>query len=382
MTRNNKFIFRLAACIYLISIAILAFWPFKPAHLCFRKKIIWDSKDQAIIIKPCSAVSSVNLPLDLWQNFKKGKEITIEVKLMTQTNNQGGPARIVTYSEDKLHRNFTLGQQNDALVFRLRTTRTDLSGVRPHLFAHGIFSPGKKQHIAVTYDGKHEKIYLNGKLYKSFSFLKGTFANWSPHCNFILGDEYTSMRSWHGRLYLVAIYDRSLSALEILHNYLADSSEKYKRTEKGLVGFYDFSEKPGNFIYDKSPAGFCGTLSKIRYRSFISSLFSNVKTNYFFNDMVMNVVAFLPISFLIFYNFPPETQKNGIYMKIYGLPVLTGFLVSISIEYLQQFLFYRNTNIWDVIYNVGGTIIGAVIFHFFTGLGIIKGKKAHGRVKA
>ncbi len=364
MGKNKKFLFRLTAYIYLTSVAILAFWPFKTAHLCFKKKIIWDKKDEGIVIKPCSAVSSLHLPLNLYRTFKKGKEITIEVKLMTQTNNQGGPSRIVTYSEDKRHRNFTLGQEQDALIFRLRTTRTDLSGITPHIVMPNFFSPGKKQYISVTYDGRNEKIYLDGKLRRSYSTLKGTFANWSPYCNFILGDEYTSMRNWHGRLYLVAIYNRALSGREILHNYLSDFSPKYKRTQKSLVGFYDFSEKSGNFIYDKSPAGLCGTLSKVRYRPFISSLFSNLSTNYFFYDMIMNVVGFLPVSFLIFFNFPPENQKKNIYVKIYILPVFTGFLLSISIEYFQQFLFYRNPNLWDVIYNVGGTIIGAFILHF------------------
>jgi hypothetical protein len=76
---------------------------------------------------------------------------------------------------DPYQRNFTLGQENDSLILRLRTSDSDLNGVYPHFRANKVFEPGKKQHITVSYDGKLEKLYVDGKLREISSRLKGNF---------------------------------------------------------------------------------------------------------------------------------------------------------------------------------------------------------------
>ena len=61
---------------------------------------------------------------DLLTACRKSNELSVEAVIRPDRLDQTGPARIVTFSSDSGNRNFTLGQQNDSLVFRLRTPST------------------------------------------------------------------------------------------------------------------------------------------------------------------------------------------------------------------------------------------------------------------
>jgi hypothetical protein len=66
---------------------------------------------------------------------------------------QEGPARILSYSIDPMHRNFMVGQEGENLVFRLRTPATDPNGTRIPLIVPGVFSSTAKRDIVITYSG-------------------------------------------------------------------------------------------------------------------------------------------------------------------------------------------------------------------------------------
>lgn len=51
--------------------------------------------------------------------------------ITTSDLEQSGPARIVTFSNNHLNRNFTLGQHEEEFVFCLRIPKTGLNGLNP-----------------------------------------------------------------------------------------------------------------------------------------------------------------------------------------------------------------------------------------------------------
>ena len=73
-------------------------------------------------------------------------ELGLEAVIRTHDLNQKGPARIVTFSSGASSRNFTLGQDKDKLVFRLRTSRTG----RYHAFDLGRIEADKIYHVVVS----------------------------------------------------------------------------------------------------------------------------------------------------------------------------------------------------------------------------------------
>jgi glycopeptide antibiotics resistance protein len=83
------------------------------------------------------------------------------------------------------------------------------------------------------------------------------FRMWDSSFPFQLANEATLDRPWLGRIYLVAIYNRGLSATEIATNYRSgfstDATEK--RVKNGLVALYTFAEGGGEIVHDVSGAG-------------------------------------------------------------------------------------------------------------------------------
>ena len=72
--------------------------------------------------------------------------------------------RILTFSRDPYHRNFTIGQEGGALEFRLRTPATDLNGRDPATRTTEILEPGESFFVAATYDGFVSHVFVDGKL--------------------------------------------------------------------------------------------------------------------------------------------------------------------------------------------------------------------------
>ena len=154
-------------------------------------------------------------------------------------------------------RNFTLGQEFDSLILRLRTTESDENGLYPHFRVDKTFEPGKKYYITVTYDGISEKLYVNGKLREISSALEGTFSSWDPKSFFLIGNEYTGDRLWLEKIYLVALYNRALADEEIYQNYKdvrsSDTTVIGSRQKHiGLVRPYTFSEGKGDVVYNQA----------------------------------------------------------------------------------------------------------------------------------
>ena len=145
--------------------------------------------------------------------LQKGNAMTLEVVLATGDLRQSGPARIVSFSEDGYHRNFTLGQERNRLVLRLRAKGTDENG-RDLEQTFGEVAAGREYHVVVTYAPGDLRAYVDGREVLRTDRIKGDFSNWAP-MHFVLGDEWSDTRDWKGSLSAVGIWPRALTAEEI-----------------------------------------------------------------------------------------------------------------------------------------------------------------------
>lgn len=144
---------------------------------------------------------------------RKSGQLTIEALITPDHLKQNGPARAVTFSSNAGERNFTLGQQGDRLVLRLRTPSTGNNGVNPEVSLCRV-AAGRPQHVAVTYRPGETVCYLDGKQVYRGRDVQGDLSNWSPQ-HLLLGDEWDGGRDWAGAIEGVAIFSRALGAEEI-----------------------------------------------------------------------------------------------------------------------------------------------------------------------
>jgi hypothetical protein len=92
--------------------------------------------------------------LRLSQGLLKSSQLTLCATVASDLRKQGGPARIVTLSGGTSRRNFTLAQEGENLVFRLRTPLVGENGTQPELESRGNFSATDMQTHIITYDGQ------------------------------------------------------------------------------------------------------------------------------------------------------------------------------------------------------------------------------------
>ena len=148
-------------------------------------------------------------------------EITIEAWVKPGSDDQGGPARIVTCSIDGSNRNFTFAQDNaipaNGYQVRLRTTATNANGSDPRIEAANTLIMGEISKLAYTRNEAEEAIfYVNGEQRDSKA-IPGDFSNWVPEHQMAIGHEINmeGERSWLGEIYLIAIYNVALTQDEI-----------------------------------------------------------------------------------------------------------------------------------------------------------------------
>lgn len=100
----------------------------------------------------------------LAERLEEAGTFTIGLFVATAAPIQKGPARIVSNSLDPLHRNVTLGQDQDSLAIRIRTPMSGEGGAPPQLLVPSVFSaetsPG---HIIVTYDQPIVRAYTESQ---------------------------------------------------------------------------------------------------------------------------------------------------------------------------------------------------------------------------
>jgi glycopeptide antibiotics resistance protein len=122
----------------------------------------WLSPNGLLVEKETILISTEPARKLSADRFSAHSELTVEVWVAPADLSQGGPARILSYSKDPYHRNFTLAQQGGNIVFRLRTPVSGLNGINPELRTRNQPLSSGIQHLVVTYHEGIETLYLDG----------------------------------------------------------------------------------------------------------------------------------------------------------------------------------------------------------------------------
>ncbi|MBN1670862.1 MAG: FecR domain-containing protein [Kiritimatiellae bacterium] len=146
------------------------------------------------------------------------------------------PLRIATISRDESVRNITFGQGTghtaSRFMGRLVTTESGPSG-KGQLYTpfntvkrklhHFVFTRRADGAIAIFVDGRATPTSAGpiGKADTPCASVGGDFSNWDPTMPLALANELNGGRPWLGSYYLVALYDRALTAAEAARHYRA-----------------------------------------------------------------------------------------------------------------------------------------------------------------
>ena len=119
---------------------------------------VWSSTAGLVIERP-TTISTVKPPIELINAIAATGRFSVEVIFRTADLDQSGLGRIVSMSDDPYLRNFMIGQINRGLQVRVRNEVAGINGFYPKLDgAEPILDLGV-QHVIVTYDGRHTRLY-------------------------------------------------------------------------------------------------------------------------------------------------------------------------------------------------------------------------------
>ncbi len=115
-------------------------------------------------------------------------------------------------------------------------------------------------HVAGTYDGDSVKVFINGiqqgSLYMPTGMVPGTAYPW--RFGRLSDPSQAQTRYWSGQIDEVRIWNRSLTASEILARY---DHHLDPAQETGLVGYWRFNDGNGTTVTDQTSNGNNGTLA-------------------------------------------------------------------------------------------------------------------------
>lgn len=157
-------------------------------------------------------------------------EYTVEAWVVPANVTQEGPARIISYSAGTDGRNFTLGQTLYNYNHLHRSSSTDGNGEPAHSTADDDEDlQATEQHVVVTFDPENgRRIYVDGLFTDDLDETEpGNLNDWDDSYALVLGNEASNDRPWAGKVRLLAIHNRALSAEQIKQNFDAGVGEKY-----------------------------------------------------------------------------------------------------------------------------------------------------------
>lgn len=145
-------------------------------------------------------------------------QFTVELQFISHNADVSGPARIASSSQDWSKRNWTIGQEKNQLVLRLRTRTNGENGSETQLNL-GEIQPGKPYHLVVSYLPGSTIWSLNGKVGMSQG-LTDKIDNWAPY-HLIFGDEHSGERKWYGEVQGFHTYAYAFTAKDMAKRYKA-----------------------------------------------------------------------------------------------------------------------------------------------------------------
>lgn len=355
---------------YLVVSTFLLMFPFDFVFLQPKNNVSWVETSNGVRFPQDGQIISTSSTGNLYSQMLTGSGFTLEVWAASQNRSQSGPARIISYSLNTSLRNFTLGQSQEKLIMRLRTTETDLNGVDPYLAVDNVFCSSDPQHIVITYDFSEQSVYVNGARIARERKPQGTFSNWDPTYQLIIGNEGTGDRPWFGEIFYTAIYKRPLGEEEIRQNYKAGylrrsgSEEQTALVPEGIVARYLFSERKGRQIGDSSGMSspinlhMPQRISTIR-RPLLSVVYKPSTQQ---RDVIFNIVVFVPFGFLLC-----GTLKTtyGTSLKISTSALIVALVYVLGVESIQHFSMTRQSSLVDVTCNVIGAVFGITAYRLY-----------------
>ena len=319
--------------------------------------------------KPGILLSLAPAP-ELHATLIKGSGLTVAVWFISQSIAQTDLSRIFTYSLDPWRQNFALGQDGPNLYIRLKLTDGSRHVDTLVVYAENVIRPGVRQLVALTYDYKTLRIFVDGKERAAMDRL-GHFLDWDPSSYLAVGNEVTGARPWLGTIEAAAIFGAALSDTDLATLYWTNLALKSVLHANKLIAAFDFR-------IDANKKEIAEIVASIPVPNFERPIYISNESRLVYSfsrgadgtiqltgdlslwDLVRNIILFIPFGVFVYAQL---IEKHLALSFIVVIAMLLGGIVSAGFEGLQIFIAERSSSIFDVATNAVGASLGAAMAH-------------------
>ena len=289
--------------------------------------------------------------------------VTIELYVRSEHKPGREVGSILTFYDGDLPENLLIAQWKDDLL--LRVLSRDAHGQRTsrEVGVDASLLPGVQRFIGIASSARGTDFYVDGVLAREIPGL--IIRPEALRGRLVLGNAPQGNRRWAGKMYCVAILNRSPSAAEIArhHGLWTGHHLRQLQSEGGLSALYFMDERNGATIPDRSPSA--NPLVVPKYFQVLSRTvlvppwedphpyFSDT------GDVPINILGFIPFGF--FYFIYRTQVRPGFLLHSAILTVAVSGIISLAIELIQVYLPTRSSSLTDLICNISGAAVGVVM---------------------
>ena len=225
-------------------------------------------------------------------------------------------------------------------------------------YVDGIFRKKDLALLTLTSGPQGTDVYLDGKLVRAARQFRLTSNDLAGRL--VVANSAVENDSWSGDLRGLALYNRELSAAQVLRHY-----ETWTRTgrpgvaqDERVVALYLFNEHSGNVIHNQAAPGFNLYIPE-RYLELHHTFLETPWDEYhpgsnYWKNVLINIGGFVPLGFFFYaYLSLALRVRRGALVTI----IIGGF-ISLMMETLQAFLPTRDSGMTDILTNTLGTALG------------------------
>jgi VanZ family protein len=335
----------------LVIILTAGLWPFRAP----KNEVTWISDGNGIHFASHSLILSPNA-LGL-TGLRDATSCSVEIWLQPADADVGGTI-LAFYAPGTRTVGFSLHQSIDDLLLRRGTYPRR---VKAKLYIPHLFLKTEQPFVTITSGAQGTVVYVNGALARTSPQFGLTQRDLTGQL--VLGNNPLADDGWQGQLTGLAIYNRELTAAEVLQHYNDwTTNQKAEIKNEGPVALYLFNEGTGSVIHNQMNSGTDLQIPEryfVLHAPFLERPWDEFNPNWSYcKDVLINIGGFVPLGFFFCAYFASVRRLDSAVLAT----IVLGGVVSLTIEVLQAFLPTRDSGMTDLITNTLGTGIGAMLY--------------------
>ncbi len=341
---------------YVVCLLFAGLWPFR---FFPDNRVEWLVNRNGIHFDEPSQIYSTIRKTEIEKRASVAANDSFSIEIWLQPEKVSDRRRTIftTYDAGR-GEGLSIGQSVADLLIRGRFVGIQEAGYARSIYLDECFRDGGERFVTIISGPQGTAIYLEGVMGK---FVPYQLEPDSLSGRLLLGDSASSNKTWAGTVFGLAIYDQALSDVEVLEHYRAWTTNFNELVALGsMTALYPLDEKRGDVVHDhvgKLPDMVIPKKFQPLHRAFLEPSFKFDKSDLI--DAIVNILGFIPFGLLVsayLLRGMPFPKGQAILLTI-----LVGGLTSLLIECLQAYLPTRTSSLPDVINNILGTAIGAML---------------------